>query len=135
MIGKALNRLGNRKTSGAPLFHHVRSSSSSLRRELGEAILAAFAILDPDHHARAVDVGDLERHHLRGAQARAVGDAERSALLEARRAPGWRTTSSGVSTGRNASSAHQRDELPRAAPAHRDAEEEAQRDGVRVDAC
>jgi hypothetical protein len=29
------------------------------------AILAAFALLDPDHHALAVDVGYLQRHHFR----------------------------------------------------------------------
>ena len=29
------------------------------------AILAAFALLDPDHHALTVDVGCLQRHHFR----------------------------------------------------------------------
>jgi hypothetical protein len=54
-------------------------------RQFGEAILSAFAILDTQKHARAVDVGDFERDHFGKAQAGAVGDAERSAVLSARR--------------------------------------------------
>jgi hypothetical protein len=33
------------------------------------AVFAAFALLDADHHALAVDVADLERDHLGGARA------------------------------------------------------------------
>src|ERR1700692_27292 len=47
-----------------------------LRREHYVAILATLALLDAQHHARAVDVGDLERHQFRGPQARAVSDTE-----------------------------------------------------------
>ena len=53
-----------------------------LRREHRVAILAAFALLDADHHALAVDVADLERDDLGSAQARAIGDAQRRLVLE-----------------------------------------------------
>src|SRR5450755_1273235 len=48
------------------------------------AILAAFALLDPDHHALAVDVGYLQRHHFGGAQSRPVGHAQRRLVFERR---------------------------------------------------
>src|ERR671913_1970999 len=53
-------------------------------REHDEAVLAPLALLNPDQHAGAVDVGDLQVGDLRDAQAAAVGDAERGAVLEAR---------------------------------------------------
>ena len=56
-----------------------------VRGEHHVAILAPLALLDPDDHAGAVDVGDLERDDLRGAQARPVGHAQRRPVLEARR--------------------------------------------------
>src|ERR1700720_2246168 len=43
------------------------------RREHDVTVLAALALLDADDHALAVDVGDLERDHLGGAQTGAVG--------------------------------------------------------------
>src|SRR5450755_4498740 len=49
------------------------------------AILAAFALLDPDHHALAVDVGYLERDHLSGAQTRAISHTQRRLVFEPRR--------------------------------------------------
>ncbi len=51
----------------------------------GVAVLAPLALFDPDDHTGAVDVGDLERDHLRGAQAGAVVDAQRRPVLETRR--------------------------------------------------
>ena len=62
--------------------------AQQLEQMLGEhhvAVLAALALLDPDDHPGAVDVGDLERDHLGGAQARAIGHAQRRPVLEARR--------------------------------------------------
>jgi len=53
-------------------------------RQHGIAVLAPLALLDPDHLALAVDVGELERDHLRGPQAGAVGDRQRRLVLEAR---------------------------------------------------
>ena len=55
-----------------------------LRREHRVAILAALALLDTEQHALAVDVVDLEVRDLGHAQARAIGDAERGLVLEAR---------------------------------------------------
>ena len=56
-----------------------------MRRQHHVAILAPLALLDTDQHALAVDVGHLQRHDLRHAQACAVGDAERGLDLEAGR--------------------------------------------------
>lgn len=52
-------------------------------REHDVTILAALALLDPDQHAGGVDIGDLEVDDLRGAQAAAIGDAERGLVLQA----------------------------------------------------
>src|SRR6185436_13618774 len=61
------------------------------------AILVPLALLDPDDHPGAVDVADLERDHFVGAQARAIGHAQRRPVLEARgRACKKRATSSGL---------------------------------------
>jgi len=49
------------------------------------AVFAAFALLDANDHAFAVDVADLERDHLGGAQTRSVGHAQRCLVLEPRR--------------------------------------------------
>src|SRR5215471_19404355 len=45
-------------------------------------ILAAFAHLDTDQHALGIDVADPQHDDLAAAQAGAVGDAERSLVLE-----------------------------------------------------
>jgi len=55
-----------------------------LRRQHDIAVLAALAVLDPDHHPAAVNVGDLEHHHFRHAQAGRVNRGERRAALQAR---------------------------------------------------
>jgi hypothetical protein len=55
-----------------------------LRRQHDVAVLAPLALLDPDHHPTAVDVGDLEHHHFRHAQAGGVNRSERDAALQAR---------------------------------------------------
>src|SRR3712207_5789224 len=52
-----------------------------VRRQHGMAVLAALALLDPDQHARAVDVAHLERHDLGDAQSGAVGGAQRGPVL------------------------------------------------------
>src|SRR5882672_8977540 len=52
------------------------------RREHDVTVLAAFALLDANDHLLAVDVGDLERDDLGGAQAGAVGHAQRRLVLE-----------------------------------------------------
>ena len=49
-----------------PLPQHVEQ----VRRQHHIAILVAVTLLNADYHLGAVDIGDLERHHFRGAQAR-----------------------------------------------------------------
>jgi len=56
-----------------------------LWRQHRVAVLAALPLLDPDQHARAVNVIDLEGGHLRYAQSGAIGGAERGFVLRARR--------------------------------------------------
>ncbi len=51
-------------------------------REDGIAIPATLATLDPEQHAFAVDVADLERRNLGHAQASAIGDREGRLMLE-----------------------------------------------------
>src|SRR6202163_2011410 len=45
------------------------------------AILAAFTLLHPEHHALGINIADLQRDHLHGAQTSAVGNAERRLML------------------------------------------------------
>ena len=53
-------------------------------REHHVAVLAPFALIHTDHHALAVDVLDLERHHLRGAQSGPIGHRQGGLVLEPR---------------------------------------------------
>src|SRR5215470_15253108 len=53
-----------------------------LWRQHGMAILAALAHLDPDQHALQIDVADPQHDGLAAAQTGAIGDAERSLVLE-----------------------------------------------------
>ena len=55
-----------------------------LRRQHDVAVLAALAVLDPDHHPAAVDVADLQADRLGGAQPRRIGRRQRGAGLQAR---------------------------------------------------
>src|SRR5258708_143709 len=48
-------------------------------------VFAALALLDANDHALAVNVANLERDHLGGAQTRAIGHAQRRLVLEPRR--------------------------------------------------
>jgi transposase len=52
----------------------VAKSSEQLRRQHHVAIALPLALLDPQRHALAVDIGHLQAHDLGHAQARAVGD-------------------------------------------------------------
>jgi len=53
-----------------------------LRRQHDVTVLAALALLNANDHARAVDVGDLKRDDLGGAQAGAIGHAQRRLVLQ-----------------------------------------------------
>ena len=47
-------------------------------------VFTAFALLDADDHTLAVDVADLERDHLGGAQTRAVSHTQCCLVLKSR---------------------------------------------------
>src|SRR5437867_3713825 len=85
--GERLHRIAARKQPalgpcGLPIGAQKRKQ---MLAEHHVAVLAALALLDPDHHAGAVDVAELERDHLIGTHACAIGYAQRRAVLEARR--------------------------------------------------
>ena len=69
----------------APDLPPFAQQGQQICREDGIAIPATFATLDPEQHAFAVDVADLECRDLRHAQASAIGDRESRLMLEA----GW----------------------------------------------
>ena len=54
-------------------------------RQHDVSVLAALALLDPDHHALAVDIGNLERNHFGGAQSCPIGNTQRRFVFEPRR--------------------------------------------------
>jgi hypothetical protein len=58
------------------------AAGKQMRRQHHIAIFAAFALLDADHHALAVDVTDLQRHHLGDAQSGPVSHAQRRLVFE-----------------------------------------------------
>jgi hypothetical protein len=55
-----------------------------LRREHDIALASSLALLDPDHHAAVVDVGDLQVRRFGGAQPSRIRGRQRGAALEAR---------------------------------------------------
>ena len=62
-------------------------AAQDAQQRLGQhhaALLAALAALDPHHHARAVDVADLQGGDFRNAQARRIGRRQRDPGLQAR---------------------------------------------------
>lgn len=54
-----------------------------LRREHDVTVLAALALLDPDHHPLPVDIGDLRQNHLGDAQSGSIDRRQRGAAFEA----------------------------------------------------
>jgi hypothetical protein len=55
-----------------------------LRRQHDIAVAATLALIDPDQHAAAVDVGEFETHHLRDPQPGGIGGHQRDAMLQVR---------------------------------------------------
>jgi hypothetical protein len=53
-----------------------------LRREHDVTVFAALALLDPDHHPLAVDIGDLQQNHLGDAQSGGIDRRQSGAALE-----------------------------------------------------
>src|SRR5258708_21868967 len=56
-----------------------------MRRQHDVSVFATLALLDPDHHALAVDVGYLQCHYLRYAQSRPVGHTQSRLVLTPQR--------------------------------------------------
>jgi hypothetical protein len=58
----------------------------TVRRGVHEGDLwrSALALFDPDQHAAAVDIGDLQRHHLRYPEPGGVGGHQRRPVLQVR---------------------------------------------------
>ena len=83
-IGLCLSRPGNRKSFGLRKPPIAAQDAEQLLGQHDVALLAALAVFDPDDHAVAVDVGRLQRRHLRHPQARGIGGGQRDASLEAR---------------------------------------------------
>ena len=112
----------------------VAQELEQLRREHGKAILAPLDLLDPQQHALAVNVADLQRRDLGDAQARTVGGTECSPVLRP-----WRR----LQKARYLLGAQHDGDLPRLRderqrlgdidPVDRYAEEEAQRRDRAVD--
>src|SRR5215211_8639329 len=60
----------------------LAQQSEQIAREHGVAILAALAALDPEQHALAVDIRDLEVGDFGDAQPRTISDRQRRLMLE-----------------------------------------------------
>src|SRR5277367_3030638 len=104
------------------------------RRQHRVSILAAFALLDAQQHALAVDVGHLQRRHLRYAQARPIGDAERGLVLDARGCLQKARHLLGAENDRNlARLRNERQVFDDVGPIQRNGEEEPQRRNRTVD--
>ena len=58
--------------------------AQQLRRQHDVTVASAFALLDADNHAAAVDIGHLDAGSLGGAQARRIRCGQRGTGLEAR---------------------------------------------------
>src|SRR5262245_42595128 len=54
-----------------------------LWRQHDVTIAAAFALLGPDQHTPAVDVGNREPHHFRHPESRGIGGHQRGTMLQA----------------------------------------------------
>ena len=72
--GEQVDAGPRRLPPGAQLFEQQR-------RELGEAIAPALAVLDAQHHALAVDIRHLDADDLRDPEARAIGKAQGCPIL------------------------------------------------------
>ena len=116
---------------------HAPPVAQKLEQQRGEhrvAIPAALALLDPQHHALAVDVGHLQRDDLGYPQARTIGGAERGLVLDAGGGRQKLRNLLGAQHQRQlARLVHKRQVSRRIGPIERYAEEEPQRRDRRVD--
>jgi hypothetical protein len=72
----------SRPAASAAAWQARAQQSQQARREQRVTIALALALLDADHHALGIDVADLDRHHLAGAKARAVGERQGRLVLQ-----------------------------------------------------
>ena len=106
-----------------------------LRRQHGVAVLAAFALLDPEQHALGIDVADLERDDLGDAQSGAIRSGQRRFVLRARRRLEQQRDLLDAEHGRQpARLAHDREPPGKIRPVKRHGEEETQCRDCTVDA-
>src|SRR6478752_5037144 len=85
VIGLAGFWPGNSQPCGRAMRYQLRRSSSSTGGKHRVAILAAFALLDAQHHAFGIDVGYLQRDDLGDAQPCTVSDTQRRFVFDAGR--------------------------------------------------
>ena len=66
--GRSSSRPGNNHRFGRVSRQYVAHNTQELRREHDVTVLAALALLDPDYHPLAIDVGNLQEDHFRYTQ-------------------------------------------------------------------
>ena len=102
--------------------------TASQWRQHCEAVLAPLALLHAEQHARAVDIGDLQRHDFGSPEPRAVGDAQSRLILGAgRRIEKAGDFILGQDRGQLPGLLDPKQRLAEIVPVERDAEEEPQR--------
>ena len=122
---------GARPADAPPLAQDIEQH----RRQHCEAILAPLALLDAEQHARAIDIGDLQRDNLGGPEPRAIGDAQRRLILGAgRRIEQAGDFILGQHRGQLPGLLDAEQRLAKLVPVERDAEEEPKRSHGRVHA-
>src|SRR4051812_18743803 len=68
-----------------PCFPPVGAQyDEEMRRQHDIAVAAALALINPDQHATAVDIGEFQTHYFRYAQPGRIGGHQRGAMLEVR---------------------------------------------------
>ena len=94
----------------------------------------ALALLDPDDHPVAIDIGELERYDLRGSQAGGVSQAQQRLVLDVcRRGEQPTDLFRAQNNGQAARLAGRDDLLGKIAALQRDLEEESQGSGTDID--
>src|SRR5205085_9830447 len=103
-------------------------------RENDIPILLALALFDPDDHPVTIDIGELERYHLRGSQAGGVSQAQERLVLDVYRRGEQPTDLFRAQNDGQAARLAGRDELlGKIVAFQRDLEEEPQGSGTDVD--
>lgn len=80
IIRNATRKQIRRRTRQPPI---AAQNAQERRRQHRIALLAAFAMLDPHHHAVAVDIADLQHNDLGDPEPRRVSRRQRDARLQA----------------------------------------------------